>query len=241
MRPYLQFQTRRGSTSSPHLRAMNSSLPCSMPATSFSAWNAEWSGRVDLIVKRHPRWQVLERLAMHARALPVAAEVAPQVDALRKNRALLNEPDPVTPLIGRLVQALREALQKEREAYTILYGQEKDRLAATDTWQRLSAEQQADILNRQEVAGVPEIRVGTEEELLASLAEISLESWGTRRDALLLRFARALEEAARLLEPKAVRVTLPTATIHNGEELKDWLKRAEATVREKLGDGPVIV
>ncbi len=207
----------------------------------LSAWNAEWSGRVDLIVKRHPRWQVLERLAMHARALPVAAEVAPQVDALRKNRALLNEPDPVTPLIGRLVQALREALQKEREAYTILYGQEKDRLAATDTWQRLSAEQQADILNRQEVAGVPEIRVGTEEELLASLAEISLESWGTRRDALLLRFARALEEAARLLEPKAVRVTLPTATIHNGEELKDWLKRAEATVREKLGDGPVIV
>src|SRR3954447_11524903 len=116
-----------------------------------------------------------------------------------------------------------------------------DRLAATDTWTRLTPEQQADILNRQDIAGVPEVYVGTEPDLLASLAEISLDSWATRRDALPQRFAKALEEAARLLEPKAVRVSLPSATIHDGEELSAWLKKVESTVREKLGNGPVIV
>ncbi len=207
----------------------------------LAAWQDEWSLRANLIAKRHPRWQALERLALHARALPVTAEVAPQTEALRKNRVLLQDPDPVAPLISRLVQALREALQREREAYVALHQNETDRLAATDAWRRLTPEQQADILNRQDVAGVPEVHVGTEPELLASLTEISLDSWATRRDALPQRFAKALEEAARLLEPKAVRVSLPSATIHDDEELSAWLKKVEATISGQLGNGPVIV
>ena len=88
---------------------------------------------------------------------------------------------------------------------------------------------------------MPEIRVGTEQELLASLAGISLESWATRRDALPQRFTKALEEAAKLLEPKAVRVSLPSATIRKEEELRAWLDQVEAKLREQLGKGPVIV
>lgn len=207
----------------------------------LSGWRETWSRRADLIAKRLPRWHVLERLAAHARALPVAAEMAPQIEALRTNRALLNDPDPVAPLISRLAQALREALRKAREEYATRYHQEKERLAAAEPWIRLTSEQQAEILNRQEVAGVPEIQVGTEQELLASLGEIPLDSWATRRDALPQRFAQALDEAVRLLEPKAVRVTLPSATIHDEPELRAWLDRVEATLREKLEDGPVIV
>ena len=71
------------------------------------------------------------------------------------------------------------------------------RLSATEVWKRLTPEQQAEILGRHVIAGVPEIRVGNELELLASLTEIPLDSWATRRDALPQRFARALEEAAK--------------------------------------------
>jgi len=106
---------------------------------------------------------------------------------------------------------------------------------------RLAPEQQAEILNRQGISGVPAIRVGTEQELLSSLAEISLESWATRCDALPQRFAKALEDAAKLLEPKAVRVTLPSATIRNEEELRAWLDQVETKLRDQLGTGPVIV
>ena len=207
----------------------------------LSGWRAEWSKREGLIAKRLPRWQALDKLAAQARALPVAGELAPQIEAVRANRALLNDPDPVAPLVSRLTQALREALQQAREAYATLHQAEKERLGSSEIWKRLTPEQQAEILNHQGVAGVPEIRVGTELELLESLAEISLESWATRRDALPQRFTRALEEAAKLLEPKAVRLSLPSATIRSEEELRAWLDQVEAKLREQLGRGPVIV
>jgi hypothetical protein len=207
----------------------------------LSTWRVEWANRADLIVKRYPRWNTLERLAAEARALPIAADVVPQIEAVRTNRALLNDPDPVVPLVSRLTQALRDALQREREACLVLYEQEQVRLASAETWKRLTPEQQAEILNRQGIAGMPEIRVGTEQELLASLAEISLESWATRRDALPERFARALEQATKLLEPKAVRVTLPPATLRTDGDLRGWLVEVETRIRAHLEEGPVIV
>jgi hypothetical protein len=115
------------------------------------------------------------------------------------------------------------------------------RLLATDIWKRLSPEQQAEILNRQAIAGVPAIRVGSESELLASLAEISLDSWATRRDALPQRFANAVEDGAKLLEPKAVRMTLPSATLRDVTDLRSWLGEVEARLRDQLKKGPVIV
>ena len=207
----------------------------------LSGWIAEWRRRAKLIEDRRPRWQALERLAAHAQALPVSAEVAPQVQALRTNRAILNDPDPVAPLVGTLTQALRTALQQVREAYARAHRQAMEQLAASDSWNRLPPQQQDGILERQGIAAIPQVNVGTEQEILASLDEIPLEAWATRCDALPVRFARALEEAARLLEPKAVRVTLPSATIRNEEDLRAWLSEVEGKLREQLGKGPVIV
>ena len=58
--------------------------------------------------------------------------------------------------------------------------------------------------------------------------------------------SKVFQEMAKLASSpiatvKAVRVTLPSATIHDNGELKRWLDQVEATVREKLGKGPVIV
>ncbi|NLG84492.1 MAG: BREX system P-loop protein BrxC [Firmicutes bacterium] len=207
----------------------------------LSLYITEWRKRADLISKRLPRWQSLEQLAGHARGLPIYSELAPQIEAIRTNRTLLSDPDPVPPLAGQLAQALRKALQQARESYVTQYQTEKQKLEAMEVWKRLTPEQRDQILRRHGIASVPDVRVGTEEELLASLAEISLESWVTRRDALAQRFAKALEEATKLLEPKAVRVTLPSATIRTEEELMAWLKEVEARLREQLGKGPVIV
>ena len=55
------------------------------------------------------------------------------------------------------------------------------------------------------------------------------------------RFSRALDEASRLLEPKAQRVVFPGATIHNATELDQWLAGARKLVEKKLKDGPVIL
>jgi hypothetical protein len=42
-------------------------------------------------------------------------------------------------------------------------------------------------------------------------------------------------------EPKAQRLVLPGATIHNATELDQWLAGARKQVEEKLKDGPVIL
>ena len=60
-------------------------------------------------------------------------------------------------------------------------------------------------------------------------------------DAVPQRFTRALDEASVLLEPKAVRVTLPGATIHNTTDLDAWIDSVREQVEPKLKDGPVIL
>jgi len=51
------------------------------------------------------------------------------------------------------------------------------------------------------------------------------------------RFGKALNAAAKLLEPKARPVTLPGGTIKNEDALKVWLASAEERIRAKLEDG----
>ena len=83
--------------------------------------------------------------------------------------------------------------------------------------------------------------IGTDEEILAALRNSSLADRRNLLDAVPQRFSRALDEASRLLEPKAQRVVLPGATIHDEKELKRWLADASKQVEEKLKDGPVIL
>jgi len=87
------------------------------------------------------------------------------------------------------------------------------------------------------------------------IARLSAESYKERKanngqtltdrrnllDAVPQRFTRALEEASRLLEPKAVKITLPSATIKNAAELDQWLADVREQVEEQLNQGPVIL
>lgn len=209
----------------------------------LTRWAEEWQGQAKLAQRRLPRWQLLEELYRYARSLPAAAEVGTQMKALREHRSLLSEPDPVEPLIKQVAQALREALQKARSEYVDLYQRKKKELAANESWKELAPEEQTEILDRYDLSSVPEFQAGTEEELLRSLEEISLEEWATRRDALPERFKKALEEAQRRQEPEAVSVTVPPppTTLHDEEELLSWIREVEAKLREALKRGPVIV
>ena len=83
--------------------------------------------------------------------------------------------------------------------------------------------------------------IGTDDEILAALRASTLADRRNLLDAVPQRFSRALDEASRLLEPKAQRVVLAGATIHNATELDQWLAGARKQVEEKLKDGPVIL
>ena len=108
-------------------------------------------------------------------------------------------------------------------------------------WSRLSDEQRATLATTCQLTPPAKEAIGTDDEILAALRASTLADRRNLLDAVPQRFSRALDEASRLLEPKAQRVVLPGATIHNATELDQWLADARKQVEEKLKDGPVIL
>jgi hypothetical protein len=47
--------------------------------------------------------------------------------------------------------------------------------------------------------------------------------------------------AAELLEPNAVRITIPTATLRSEVEVDEWLSKVCEEIIKQLQDGPVII
>jgi hypothetical protein len=202
---------------------------------------AEWQAHGSLIAKRQPHWVRLTALLNFATDLPVAAEVRPEVKALEEHRGLLADPDPVPGIIDKLAAALRKELNIVHAACQAEYEAGHEILDDAPNWKELTPEQRHDLLDAAGVRVLPKIAVGTPDEIVETLRQSKLSEWKALRDAIPTRFDNALEAAAKALEPEAVAVSLPSATIRNEDELKGWLKEVEHRIRAKLKDRPVIV
>jgi hypothetical protein len=201
----------------------------------------EWQKRKQLIAQREPHWKQLTALIAHATDSPIASEAEAEVKAIVDHRTLLHDPDPVPGLVTKLTDALRKALNEAHAACVNTHEKGLTSLEATATWQKLTPEQRYEILAKFGIRQMPAISVGTTEEVLATLQKTKVSELQAIRDALPTRITNALGAAAKLLEPKAQSVTLPTGTIKDDDDLKTWLTVAEERIREKLKLGPVIV
>ena len=202
---------------------------------------AAWTKARDGIAKRLPRWQRLQELLGHAADLPEAAPMAASAAAVESSRGILTDPDPVPPLVSAMTSVLRGALNGVQAELESRFGKEQAKLGQHPLWQELPPEQRQQIAGQCSIEAPTGIKVGSDEEILATLAAGSLANRRTLADALPQRFQRAIEEATRLLEPKATRVSLPSATIRSEEELDAWLAQARDLVATRLKDGPVVV
>ena len=203
--------------------------------------SADWKAISENISRRLPRWQRLQELCAMANGLPEVQEAAGSVTAIESSRGLLSEPDLVPPVIQKVLGALREALNALQRELEATFEREQLRLEGSDIWRKLSDEQREQLVQRFNLQKAPPIKVANEEEIYSSLRENSLANRRNIVDALPQRFQFALEDATRLLVPKATRVSLPTATIQNEEELEAWVGDVRAAVKEQLKKGPVIL
>ena len=202
----------------------------------------QWSEARSKREQRLPAWRRLQDLLRHADGLPVVGELQPQLAAIERQRSLLSDPDPLAPLTTRLLDALRAALQEAAQRYGDAHRQALSELEQAAEWERLDAEQRRQILAAQNLDQRPTVRTGSDEELLATLEATPLMTWETRLAALPERVARAREAAARLLEPRAVPLTLPKRTLKSREELEQYLDEVRALIQARLDEGnPVIV
>lgn len=208
----------------------------------LTGWYTTWTKTADLIQQKLPGWERLETLLRHASGLPEAATVRPQADAIRANRSLLDTPDPVPPLIAQVAASLRSAVQ---DTHTKLQTQRDDgvrSLEASAEWARLTADQQQQLSTKYELQPIPSLDVGTDEALIAALDRTSLSAREDRIAAVRNRVSQARAEAAKMLEPKAVSMRPPSATLKTVPEVNAYVDKLRADLLALVGaDTPVII
>ena len=200
-----------------------------------------WKSSAEAIAQRRPAYERAHRLLEQAVALPKATSWRDTLEAVRTNRSLLENPDPVVPVAKEMGADLRSELAASAAQYAEALEAGRQQLEADATWQKLPPEKRQTLLNSVGVLGRPLPPSGTDEELVAALTQCPLATWRSHTDALPAQFAKAHAAAVKELEPKARRIVLPSAIIRNGTDLEQWLGQVRGTVEAGLNDGPVIL
>jgi len=116
-----------------------------------------------------------------------------------------------------------------------------ERINSNEAWQKITEEKRQALLSSAGALKRTAPATGSDEQLLSALLSCSLSNWQSQTDALAAQFDKALAAAIIEVEPKARRVTLATATIHDQAELNAWLNKSKTAIEAALKDGPVIL
>ena len=214
----------------------------------LGGWIEQWTARAGRADGRLPAWERAEALRRHAEGLPAAAEAGPELDAVREQRALLADVDPVGPLAARLAAALREALAAAHGALDEAVGRAAAALAGDATWSRLDDAARDEIRARNGLVPPPSPAAATDADLLRTLDARPLAAWRSELDAVDKRAGRALQEAAARLQGKdepgggrTTTVDVRRGTLADEAAVRDWLQEQEEKLLAAVREGPVIV
>ena len=212
-------------------------------ADALEALTTKWTALAKQISDRRPDYELCEKLLRFAKSCGLA-EAGPQeaaLDAVRQNRQLLDDPNPLDPIRKTLSDALRKAVHAAHGLHEKTLNDELARLETQPVWAALAEEKKTPLLGGAGATGQATPITGTDAELLVSLQRCDLAGWQTQTDAIPTRCQQALGVAIKEAEPKAKRVVLPAATIKDGAELDAWVTKTRAAIEEVLKDGPAIV
>ena len=210
-------------------------------ADTLIARNKEWSAAGTAARERLPEWKRLERFLYHARNLPAARELKPQLEAIRAQRTLLINPNPIPPLLNQVTAALRKAVYDAHGRVSKERDREVAELEAWEGWLKLQPQDRARILEANGLGPISDLDVGTDQALMDCLEETALEDWEDRRLALKTRIVRAREKAARLLSPEAVTIQPPPATLNSREDVEAYIRRLREELLAQVEERPVII
>jgi len=192
--------------------------------------------------QRLPEWENLQCLSQHAKSLAEGVGILSQIAAIQADRSLLFEPNPVAPLVTQITDTLRGALQKVYSSYKQSYDTEISELEKTVAWQSIKTEDRKTILADCNLQDVPKINVSSTEELLSTLGSAPIAIWESNLAALPSRISQAHQQAVQLLEPKAVRIKVKSATLKSPAEVDAYLKELRVEIMKHISSGnPVVI
>ena len=193
------------------------------------------------ITKRLPAFTLTEKLVAQAIGLAEQAEWSATLIAICANRSLLDDPDPVSHVLKAVANALRAGLAYAHKTHTDMFVAQTARINSNAAWQKITEEKRQALLSSAGALQRTAPVTGSDEQLLSALQSSPLANWQSQTDALAAQFDKALAAAIIEAEPKARRVTLASATIHDQTELDAWLNKSKTAIEAALKDGPVIL
>jgi len=201
-----------------------------------------WASLAERIGKCWPNWLTLQHLIKHAAGVQDADVILAQVKIIEQQRQLLEEPDPVMPLINALTQLLRDEMNQIKKNWSAGQQAGEAKLGNDTNWQQLEPEQRQELLNQQGLleSAAPAIEVNTTEAILKSLDAISISALKDRVAAMPGRFSQIQVQAAKMLEPEVQQIALPAPTLKCEKDVDAWLAEVRRLLVEKLKKGPVI-
>lgn len=202
---------------------------------------ADWSTKADKVQKRLPSWNTLVELANYAIADAGMDQLKAEIEAIRENRLLLQEPDPIEPKLLALTELLKDALNSLKKRYNSLYDEKMGWLQATDYFSKLGPEEKHPILARHQLIAKPEIKPMDAQSLLLQLQKASLYTWETKIAALPGQFQSALDEAIKLSAPQAKSYSLPRTTITTQAEIDRYVADLKAELEALLRESSSII
>lgn len=200
-----------------------------------------WQATGKEIAKRLPAFSLTEKLVTQAIGLPEQPEWSATLASICANRSLLDNPDPVSNVLKAASNALRAKLAEAHKAHADAFASQTEKVAGHAAWQKLTDDKRNALLSHAGAAERTAPITTSDEQLLSALQSCSLATWHAQTDALPVQFDKAHAAAIIEAEPKAKRVTLAAATIHNQDELTAWLTKSKTAIEVALKDGPVIL
>jgi hypothetical protein len=203
----------------------------------------KWTDFSERIAKRLPNWTVLQRLMCHASALQDAEVIQTQVETIEQQRQLLEDPDPIAPVIVNLTQLLRDELNAIKQEWGKRWAAGEEQLEYDANWQQLEPEQRYELRATQQLieASVPKINVEDTASIVQTLDKVGLQQLHDRIAAMPSRFDQVLFGAAKMMEPEIQDVDLPSRTLKTEADVDAWLTESRAILLERIEKGPVIV
>jgi hypothetical protein len=190
---------------------------------------------------REAEWGDLGRLLRHAEGLAAAERVERASAAIHEGRQLLDDPDPLRPLLDELTGALRKELKQLIQQHADAQRAAVGELESWGEWGKLAPGDAQGIIADTQLAVSTAPRIGSDAELLQALDTLPLSGWRDRIGLVPSRRDQARQRAAKLLEPASVTVTPSPATLKTPDDLEAYLVALRARVLPYLKDKKTVI
>jgi hypothetical protein len=201
----------------------------------------DWSAKSKLVDKRMPLWHLLSELSSHAPDHADFETLKQEIQAIKDNRLLLQEPDLIQPKLDDLGEKLKSRLNQLIEQYIKLYEEKMDVLQKDEYFSKITPEQKHRIMAKHQLLVKPEVKSLDAAGLLIHLHKASLYTWDTKIAALPSQFQAAREDAIALLAPQATTFSLPKATISNQQDLDNYISDLKVELEDLLKNSSSII